>query len=103
MHSPEFAGDQDSVALARYRTFDAIAVLVAMREGSAPRDAALVRFFRRGVENGELELFLLPYLEALGEKPNLTAVPLAKILRFDSQPDLRNAVAAFTHLAARLK
>jgi hypothetical protein len=103
IHSPEFAGDQDSVALARYRTFDAIAVLVAMREGLVPRDAALVRLFRRAVENGELELFLLPHLEALGEKPSLSAAALARTLRFDSQPDLRNAVAAFTHLAARFE
>src|SRR5690606_38544458 len=90
-HTTAVAVDKDSVALARYRTFDAAAILVAMAEKTLPFDADLVAFLAKGVEIGELELFLVPYLEQVGAVPRLSRARLLENLRFDSQPDIRNS------------
>ena len=103
VNTESFAGDKDSVALSRYRTFDAIATLVAMAESAVPVDREILGFFAKGVEAGELELFLTPFLEKLGIRPVIPDDILLRDLRFDSQPDLRNSVSSLFLLAGRLQ
>jgi hypothetical protein len=94
INTPLFSGDRDSIALARYRTFDALAVALAMQVGWIAHDRETLQYFAQGIESGNLELFLSPALVELGVPVSLSPTLLERSLRFDSAPELRNAVLA---------
>jgi hypothetical protein len=96
VNTPDWQGDGENVALARYRTFDAIAVLCAARRfPGVIADDALLDYFTRAVEEDGLEPFLIPYLRMHKRYPKLNETTVVYHLRVDSQPDWRNAVWSY--------
>jgi len=97
-NTPSWIGDGNNVALPVYRTFDAISILIAGKHFYNFLPTGVLEYFREGVENGKLELFLIPYLEQYGKTPNVSQELAVKYLRLASQPDLRNAVWSYSYL-----
>lgn len=98
-HTPTWKGDGDNVALPRYRTFDAIAVICANAKFKGFVDDALLSYFASAVEKDGLEPFLLPYLESAGKRPSISQDAAVKYLRIDSQPGFRNAMIAYRSIS----
>lgn len=94
VNSPSWQGEPDNIALARYRTFDAIALLMAREAQPAAAPLPLLLYLKEAVESDGLELFLSPYLRAIGLKPHVSGSLGASYVRADSQPDFRNAFLA---------
>lgn len=99
INTPTWQGDGNNIALPVYRTFDAITILIAGKQFNNFLPAGILEYFRDGVEKGELELFLIPYLEQYGKLPDITQALAIKNLRTASQPDMRNAVWAYHYLS----
>ncbi|MBV6450550.1 MAG: hypothetical protein MHPDNHAH_01274 [Anaerolineales bacterium] len=97
-NTPAWSGDGDNIALPVYRTFDAIAILVAGEHGAQILPAGIVEYFRKGVEEDGLELFLSSYLARYGNVPEVSPELAGKYLRFANQPDLRNAIWSYQYL-----
>jgi hypothetical protein len=95
INTPTWRGDGKNVALPRYRTFDAIAVLCAEKRYKDFVDDSLLSYFADAVERDGLELFLLPYLAAFEKRPFIRKSQAIKCLRIDSQPDFRNSMIAY--------
>ncbi|MCW5898522.1 MAG: hypothetical protein KIT10_04560 [Flavobacteriales bacterium] len=93
-NTPDWPGDGETFALARYRTFDAIAVLLHHRVFREERDTAVVRYIHEALLHGGVEPFVLPYLPDPVWANNIPPELLVKYVRFDQQPDLRNAFIA---------
>jgi hypothetical protein len=91
------------VALPRYRTFDAIAVLCAKEKFKTFVDDSVLSYFASAVERGGLELFLLPYLSGTDKKPPISQSQAIKNLRVDSQPGYRNAMIAYRVISSNLR
>jgi hypothetical protein len=98
VNTPSWRGDGDNIALPVYRTFDAITILIAGGHFDNFLPTGILEYFRNGVEKGELELFIIPYLEQYGKTPNIDEELAIKNLRSASQPDMRNAVWAYRYL-----
>jgi hypothetical protein len=95
VHTPTWRGDGDNIALPRYRTFDAIAVLCAHAQYKPFVDPSLLSYFAFAVERDGLELFVLPYLAGAEKRPLIRRAHAVRYLRVDSQPDWRNAMLAY--------
>ena len=102
-HTPTWRGDGNNVALPRYRTFDAIAVLCAKEKDKAFVDDALLSYFASAVERDGLELFILPYLAGTDRRPSIRQAQAIKYLRVDSQPCFRNAMIAYRVISNNLR
>jgi len=103
VHTPTWKGDGDNIALPRYRTFDAIAVLCAHTQYKPFIDSSLLSYFTSAVEQDGLELFLLPYLAGAEKRPQIRRADAIRYLRVDSQPDYRNAMLAYRCLSRDLR
>ncbi|MBE7434427.1 MAG: hypothetical protein HS100_10955 [Anaerolineales bacterium] len=99
VNTPSWRGDGDNIALPVYRTFDAITILIAGKHFNNFLPTGILEYFRNGIEKGELELFIIPYLEQYGKIPNIDQGLAIKNLRSASQPDMRNAVWAYRYLS----
>lgn len=97
VNTPTWVGDGDNVAIPVYRTFDAMAVLIAGEHSPAMLPDGIVEYYRRGVEMDGLELFLSPYLARYGKPPEVSAELAGKYLRFAGQPDLRDSLWAYRY------
>lgn len=98
VNTPSWKGDGNNVAIPVYRTFDAMAVLIAGEYSPDILPNGIVEYYRRGVEMDELELFLSPYLARYGKTPEVSAELAGKYLRFAGQPDLRDSLWAYRYL-----
>lgn len=98
-NTPEWKGDGDNIAMARYRTFDAIAALVSGTKQPDVVDHGLLLYFDEAVERGGLEPFLTPYLMKYGLAPKMTRKVALQYARADSQPDFRNTFWSMYALA----
>jgi hypothetical protein len=98
-HTPTWRGDGNNVALPRYRTFDAIAVICANEKFKGFADDSLLSYFASAVEQDGLEPFLLPYLASAGKRPSIRQDDAVKYLRIDSQPGFRNAMIAYRSIS----
>ncbi len=103
MNTPVWQGDGDNIALPVYRTFDAITMLIAGKQFENFLPVGILEYFNDGVEKGELEPFLIPYLESYGKTPDINQEIISKNLRIASQPDFRNAVWAYHYLSKSMK
>jgi len=103
VNTPIWKGDGDNIALPRYRTFDAIAVLCAHTQYKPFIDSSLLSYFTSAVEQDGLELFLLPYLAGAEKRPLIRRAHAIRYLRVDSQPDYRNAMLAYRCLSRDLR
>ncbi len=103
INTPVWHGDGDNIALPVYRTFDAITILIAGRQFDNFLPVGFVEYINDGVEKGELELFLIPYLERYGKTPDINQELISKTLRMSSQPDMRNAVWAYYYLSRSIR
>ncbi|OPY92781.1 MAG: hypothetical protein A4E73_00778 [Syntrophaceae bacterium PtaU1.Bin231] len=101
-NTPTWRGDGENIALPRYRTFDAIAVLCAHAYKPFV-DPSLLSYFTSAVEGDGLELFLLPYLASAEKRPSICRALAIRYLRVDSQPDYRNAMLAYRSLHRDLR
>jgi len=101
-NTPEWPGDAETYALARYRTFDAIAVLLHHKVFPEVSDTAVVRYLHEALINGGVEPFVLPYLPDPTWAERIPPEMLVKYVRFDQQPDLRNAFIAHGLMIQRL-
>jgi len=103
LHTPVWRGDGNNVALPRYRTFDAIAVLCANERFETFVDDSVLSYFASAVERSGLELFLLPYLAGADKRPPISQSQAIKNLRVDSQPGYRNAMIAYRVISNHLR
>lgn len=98
VNTPHWAGDGNNVAIPVYRTFDAMAVLIAGEHSPGILPGGIVEYYRRGVEMDGLELFLSPYLARYGKMPEVSSELAGKYLRFAGQPDLRDSLWAYRYM-----
>ena len=103
LHTPTWRGDGSNVALPRYRTFDAIAVLCTKEKFKTFVDDSVLSYFASAVERGRLELFLLPYLAGTDRSPPISQSQAIEYLRVDSQPGFRNAMIAYRVISNHLR
>jgi hypothetical protein len=98
VNTPSWQGDGERVALARYRTFDAIAVMALANGDTAKSYSNYLNYFTQAVYVGGLELFALPYLLKSKQSIDFKKLDdkvLNNALKFDSQPSLRNTLIAW--------
>lgn len=101
VNTPDWYGDGANVALARYRTFDAIAICCLAARFPGLVEGDVLDHLARGVENEGLEPFLVPYLRRVGRDPRIDWSTASYHLRVDRQTDWRNAVWAYAHALRR--
>ena len=103
VNTPVWPGDGETFALARYRTFDAIAVLLADRAipGSIPPE--VVAYIGDALIEGGVEPFILPYLPSTSVANDIPLKTLRKYIRIDQQPDMRNALLVHGMMLQRLQ
>jgi hypothetical protein len=102
VNTPSWHGDGESYALPRYRTFDAIAVLVADRYRPGTIDPIVLEYLEEALAHGGVEPFALPYYPDPQVRSRLSWATLIQYARFDQQPDLRNAFLVHGLLLERL-
>lgn len=97
LNTPNWAGDGESVALARYRTFDAISIL-GLKYVKQKNSVELISYLKKATHKGALELFIIPYFIKTNNKFSTDKISPHIILhnhKFDSQPSLRNSLIAW--------
>lgn len=101
-NTPEWKGNGDNAALARYRTFDSIAMLEVAKHRPRKGDDVMRDFLFKGVGRNEIEPFLAPFFDGVADAmPMLPRQLAASHARVCSQPDWRNEVWAVWMLATQ--
>lgn len=105
-NTPSWQGDGERVAIARYRTFDAIAVMALAYVDSSKSYSNYLNYFTKALYDGGIELFALPYLLKSKQSVDFRKMDnkvIVNALKFDSQPSLRNSLIAWKLIYSSLE
>jgi hypothetical protein len=102
VNRPKYGGWQ-WIALPRYRTYDALAVLEIRRIYQRSSTQLLINYFKRGVEKGALEPFLDRGLRNHNASIELNKDIAVRYIRPHATPDFRNLFWAYNAFAGEIK